>query len=60
MKKLRLGLIGCGNMMASHVKASNEIENLEITDVCDVVRENADRCATFLKVIPRFIQITRK
>ena len=48
MKKLRLGLVGCGNMMASHVKASNEIKNLEITAVCDIVRENAEKAVEIL------------
>ena len=53
MKKLRLGLIGCGLMMDSHVKASNEIKNLEITAVCDVVRENAEKVRDVLESNPK-------
>ena len=53
MKKLRLGLVGCGNMMASHVKASNEIKNLEVTAVCDIIRENAQKVHDVLDSKPK-------
>lgn len=49
MTKIRLGLIGCGAMMDTHAKGINEAsDKLEITAVCDVVRENAERVAGVL------------
>ena len=49
MEKIRLGLIGCGNMMKVHAKAVHACtEALEITAVCDVVRENAEVVAEVL------------
>lgn len=48
-KKIRLGLIGCGNMMRTHAQCVNNCStNLEITAVCDVVRERAEHVAEVL------------
>ena len=41
MKKLRLGLVGCGRMMGSHVKGVQHVENVEIVAVCDIIEQNA-------------------
>ena len=41
MEKLRLGLIGCGGMMASHVQGVVYVDNVEIVAVCDIVEERA-------------------
>ena len=49
MAKIRLGLVGCGNMMNSHAKAVNDCtEELEITAVCDVIYERAEKVAQVL------------
>ena len=49
MDKIRLGLVGCGNMMKVHAKAVNACtEALEITAVCDVIRERAEEVAEVL------------
>ena len=48
MKKIRLGLIGCGGMMKNHAKGINLVENVEITAVCDVEIERANDVASVL------------
>lgn len=49
MKKIRMGLVGCGKMMNTHAKAVNEVsELLEITAVCDTNEENAKEVAKVL------------
>ena len=44
-KKLRLGIIGCGKMMTSHVEGVNCLDNVEVTAVCDVIRAQAEELA---------------
>lgn len=48
MKKLRMGLIGCGKMMAQHLKGVDKVENAEFVAVCDVLRDNAVEVANSL------------
>lgn len=49
MKKIRLGLIGCGGMMRSHAQGVQElVEEVEITAVCDIVLERAEKVAEVL------------
>lgn len=49
MKKIRMGLIGCGNMMKTHAKAVNEVsELLEITALCDLDEAHAKDVAEVL------------
>ena len=49
MKKIRMGLIGCGNMMSAHAKAVNSCtKELEITAVCDIIPERAETVAAVL------------
>lgn len=49
MKKIRLGLIGCGGMMKTHASAVDACtEALSITAVCDTIRERAEEVATVL------------
>ena len=50
MAKIRLGLIGCGHMMGIHAKAVNDCTTeMEITAVCDVIRQNAQAVAQVLR-----------
>lgn len=50
MQKIRMGLIGCGNMMKSHARAVDACtEELSITAVCDIRRERAEEVATALR-----------
>ncbi len=44
-KKLKLGLVGLGNMGSVHVKNLMQMENVELVGVCDIVHEKADRFA---------------
>ena len=50
MEKLKLGLVGCGAMMGTHVKGVLQVENVEIVAVCDIVEENAKEVADALGV----------
>lgn len=45
MGKIRLGLIGCGKMMGTHVQGVKYVDNVEIVAVCDIIREKAERVA---------------
>ena len=45
MKKLKLGLVGCGKMMAAHVKGVKFIDNVDIVAVCDILPDNARETA---------------
>lgn len=49
MKGIRLGLVGCGNMMNTHAKAVNDCtEEMEITAVCDIIYDRAVKVAEVL------------
>ena len=48
MKKLKLGLIGCGGMMKNHAKGIQELDCVEITAVCDINLEQANDVASVL------------
>ncbi|MBE6931588.1 MAG: Gfo/Idh/MocA family oxidoreductase [Clostridia bacterium] len=48
MEKIRLGLIGCGGMMRAHASGIQEVEGVEITAVCDIERERAEKVAEVL------------
>ena len=46
MKKVRLGIIGVGGMGGAHLGNLARINNVELTAVCDVIKERAERAAT--------------
>ena len=48
MKKIRLGLIGCGNMMSNHMKGVKLVEQVSVTAICDTNPENAQKVAQVL------------
>ena len=49
MKKIRLGLIGCGGMMKTHAQGIRECKaDVEITAVCDIEIERAREVASVL------------
>lgn len=48
MEKIRLGMIGCGRMMKRHALAIQQVDNVDITAVCDVVLERAEDVASVL------------
>ncbi len=53
MDFLRLGLIGCGKMMGSHVVGVKYVDNVDIVAVCDIVKENAEEVAKELGNNPK-------
>ena len=55
MDTIRLGLIGCGQMMEAHAAAVNKVEGIEITVVCDIIRERAESVATALGNSPKIL-----
>ncbi len=49
MKKIRLGIVGCGGMAASHESGFRYLGDLcEVTAACDIVEERARRAAQAL------------
>jgi len=48
MKKIRLGLIGCGKMMNAHAKNISLVEEIEITALCDLDMERVKSVAETL------------
>ena len=49
MAKFRLGLIGCGGMMRSHVQGVNQLPEVEIVAVCDIIESKAQAVAESLE-----------
>ena len=47
-KKLRIGLIGCGNIMGQHLSGVDQVKDAKFTAVCDVVRESAEKVSKVL------------
>ncbi|RKN83855.1 Gfo/Idh/MocA family protein [Paenibacillus ginsengarvi] len=46
MEKIRLGIIGCGNIAGSHIGGMMQLGDLmEVTAVCDIVLERAQQAA---------------
>jgi predicted dehydrogenase len=48
--KVRLGVIGLGNMGGVHVRDMGGVENAQLAAVCDIDRERADRYAEMFEV----------
>ena len=55
MKTIRLGLIGCGGMMDAHASNINKVDGIEITVVCDIIRERAEHVAAALGNNPKIV-----
>lgn len=52
MEKLRIGLIGCGKMMARHVRAVKYVKGAVMVSLCDTIRENAEAVSEVLENEP--------
>lgn len=49
MSKIRIGIVGCGGMAKSHVSRFSMIfDQVEITGVCDIIKERAQAVADLL------------
>ena len=47
MKKVKLGLIGCGGIAQAHCRAMSEVEGAEIVAGCDIIPgEGRSHCST--------------
>ncbi|KIL40993.1 hypothetical protein SD70_10285 [Gordoniibacillus kamchatkensis] len=44
-RKLKLGLVGLGNIGKTHLRIVKELDNVELVGICDVVRNRADQFA---------------
>ncbi len=49
MKKVRIGVVGIGSMAGLHLGNLPKTKNVELTAVCDVIKERADRVAATYK-----------
>lgn len=45
MEKVKVGMVGLGNIGSHHIRYMKAMENIELAGVCDIVREKADRFA---------------
>ena len=45
MKKIRVGVIGCGRISVMHLASIEALENLELVAVCDIKKDRADDTA---------------
>jgi len=45
MKKIRLGVIGCGTMMKNHIKAASTVGTIEMAAFADIILNNAQALA---------------
>ena len=45
MKKVRLGLIGCGGRMGAHMNCFEQMDNVDIVAVCDPIAERREAAA---------------
>lgn len=45
MEKVKIGVVGLGNMGSSHLKYLTKMENAQLVCVCDIVKEKADKFA---------------
>lgn len=60
MGKIRLGVVGCGNIAGSHLEGLKELGDLmETTVVCDIIGERARQAAAKLAV-PTFVEDYRQ
>lgn len=44
-RKVKIGLIGLGNIGTTHAGYLNELDNVELVGVCDIIKEKADKFA---------------
>jgi predicted dehydrogenase len=54
MGKLRVGIVGCGNIFPMHAISIKKNENLELVAVCDIKKDRADLAATNYQTTPYY------
>ena len=50
MKKLRMGLIGCGRISKNHFEAMSCIQEADFIACCDIIKERADEAAQLYEI----------
>ena len=45
MNMIRIAVVGCGNISARHFSAIEQLENAELTAVCDIQQDRAEKRA---------------
>ena len=53
MKKLKIGLVGCGGMMSTHLQGVKYVEDAQIVAVCDIIESRAREVSDSLENHPR-------
>ena len=48
-KKYKFALVGCGRIVKKHLDAIEELENAELTAVCDIDKAKAEKAASGFK-----------
>lgn len=56
-KKVRIGLIGAGNIAHTHLESYKKLENAEIVAVCDINEENLNRTADEYNIKARYTDL---
>lgn len=57
MKKLRIGLVGAGNIAKAHLEAYKSVENAEIVAVCDINEEILEKTAKEYEIKNTYLSI---
>ena len=60
MKKIRMGIVGVGNMGSSHSKKlfDGEVPGMELSAVCDISKERREYCERNFPGVPVFATAT--
>lgn len=59
MKKLRIGLVGAGNIAKTHLEAYKSVESAEIVAVCDINPEILEKTAQKYEIKNTYLSITQ-
>lgn len=51
MKKLKVGVIGCGSILVMHLDSTVILDEAELTCVCDIKPERAEAAAKIIGVL---------
>lgn len=57
MKKLRIGMIGAGNIACAHLDAYKSVENAEIVAICDINPDRLEETAEKYGIDNRFLSV---
>ncbi|MFR8976064.1 MAG: Gfo/Idh/MocA family protein, partial [Eubacteriales bacterium] len=54
MKKLRIGMVGAGNIANVHLNAYQTLDNVEIAAICDINAERLNETADLFNIEKRY------